>query len=84
MITLRLDPKLEQTIHNIAQKMGVSKSELIRKSITEFIDRLDKPSPWDLGSDIFGKYASTYESSSRDRKQLVKDKIKVKTLKNPD
>jgi len=78
LITLRLDPKLEQTINNIAHEMGVSKSELIRKSITEFIGRLDKPSPWELGSDVFGKYASTYESLSRDRKQLVKDKIKAK------
>ncbi len=58
--------------------MGVSKSELIRKSITEFIGKLDKPSPWELGSDIFGKYTSTYDSLSRDRKKLIKDKIKTK------
>jgi len=32
--------------------MGGSKSELIRKSITEFIGRSDKPSPWELGSDV--------------------------------
>lgn len=78
MITLRLDPKLEQTINNIAHQMGVSKSELIRKSIIEFIGNLDKPSPWELGSEIFGKYASTQESLSRDRKMLIKDKIKAK------
>ncbi len=78
MITLRLDPKLEQTINNIAHQMGVSKSELIRKSITDFISKLDKPSPWELGNDVFGKYSSTYESLSRDRKVLVKDKIKAK------
>jgi len=78
LITLRLDPKLEQTINNIAHQMGVSKSELIRKSITEFISKQDKPSPWELGSDIFGKYESTYESLSRDRKVLIKDKIKAK------
>ena len=78
MITLRLDPKLEKTINNIAHQMGVSKSELIRKSITDFIGRQDKPSAWELGDDIFGKYASNYESLSRDRKKLVKDKIKAK------
>jgi hypothetical protein len=58
--------------------MGVSKSELIRKSITEFIGNLDKPSPWELGGEVFGKYASTQENLSRDRKMLVKDKIKAK------
>ncbi len=78
LITLRLDPKLEQTINNIARQMGVSKSELIRKSITEFIGKLDKPSPWELGSDIFGKYTSTYDNLSSDRKKLIKDKIKAK------
>ena len=78
MITLRLDPKLEQTINNIAEQMGVSKSELVRKSITEFISKQDKPSAWELGSDIFGKYESSYESLSRDRKLLIKDRIKAK------
>lgn len=78
MITLRLDPKLEQTINTIAHKMGVSKSELIRKSITNFIKELDKPSAWELGEDVFGKYASNYESLSRDRKKLFKDKVKSK------
>jgi len=78
LITLRLDPKLEQTINTIAHQMGLSKSELIRQSITEFIHKLDKPSPWELGSDVFGKYESTSESLSRDRKERIKDKIKAK------
>ncbi len=78
MITLRLDPKLEKTISNIAQQMGVSKSELIRKSIIAFIDKLDKPTPWELGGEIFGRYASEQGNLSRDRKSLLKDKIKAK------
>lgn len=78
LITLRLDPKLEQTINNVAHQMGVSKSELIRQSITAYIGKLEKLSAWELGTDVFGKYASTHESLSRDRKILVKDKIKAK------
>jgi hypothetical protein len=78
LITLRLDPKLEQSINTIAEQIGISKSELIRKSITEFINKLDKPTPWELGSEIFGKYESSSESLSRDRKMLIKDKIKAK------
>ncbi len=78
MVTLRLDQGLEQTINKIAHQMGVSKSELIRKSITEFIDKLDKPSPWKLGDGIFGKYASGDEHRSSDRKRLVKEKIRAK------
>lgn len=75
MITLRLDPKLERTINNVAHQMGVSKSELIRKSITEFIGKLEKPTPWALGSDVFGKYASGVDDLSSDRKSLIKEKI---------
>ncbi len=78
LITLRLDPELEQSINQVAHQMGVSKSELIRKSITEFIDKRDKPSAWKLGQDVFGKYTSIHESLSRDRKTLIKDKIRAK------
>ena len=78
MITLRLDPKLERTINNIAHQMGISKSELIRKSITEFIDKLDKPSPWELGNDVFGKYSSGKDNLSSERKSLIKEKIRAK------
>ena len=78
MITLRLDPKLEKNINDIAHRLGLSKSELIRKSVTEYIDRLEKPSPWELGSDIFGKYASGQNNLSKDRKALLKDKIRAK------
>ena len=81
MITLRLDAKLEQTINNIAHQMGISKSELIRKSITEFIKKIEKPSPWALGNDVFGKYASGKNNLSSDRKSLIKEKINAKRCK---
>ncbi|MET0050588.1 MAG: CopG family transcriptional regulator [Candidatus Thiodiazotropha sp.] len=78
MITLRLDPKLEKTINDAAHRLGVSKSELIRKSVTEYISRLDKPSAWELGSDIFGMYASGQSNRAKDRKVLLKEKIRAK------
>lgn len=78
MITLRLDPQLEQTINQVAYQMGISKSELIRKSITNFLGTLDKPSAWELGNDVFGKYASGQNDLSSNRKTLIKDKIKAK------
>ena len=78
MITLRLDPKLEKTINDTAHRLGLSKSELIRKSVTEYIDKLEKPSPWELGSGIIGKYASGKGSLSIDRKALLKEKIRAK------
>ena len=78
MITLRLDSELEKNINSVARQMGVTKSELIRKSIAAFIEKIEQPSPWELGSDLFGKYASGQDNLSRDRKVIAKEKIRAK------
>ena len=78
MITLRLDPKLEQSINNTAKNLGLTKSELIRKSINEYLDKLKPPSAWETGEDLFGKYSSGLGNLSANRKELIKNKIKAK------
>jgi hypothetical protein len=78
MITLRLDPELEQIINLTAYQLGISKSELIRKSISAFLAKLEKPSPWELGNELFGKYASGRHDLSQNRKTLLKEKIQAK------
>ncbi len=78
MITLRLDPLLERSVKTAAEQLGISKSELIRESIAEYIAKLDKPSAWELGGDVFGKHASGSGDLSRNRKSLIKNKIKQK------
>jgi predicted DNA-binding protein len=78
MITLRLDPNLEQTITNTAKNLGLTKSDLIRKSILEYLRKLEKQNAWEAGQDLFGKYSSGYHNLSSDRKEIVKDKIKAK------
>ena len=78
MISLRLDPKSEQTVENTAKNLGITKSELIRKSISNYLAKLSKPSPWELGEDLFGKYSSGAGNLSTDRKLLFKRKIGTK------
>ena len=78
MITLRLDPQLEQLLKKTAENMGLSKSELIRRSILDYIDRLKPRNAWDAGHDLFGKHASGRDDLSVRRKELVKDKIRAK------
>jgi len=78
MITLRLEPELEQAINNTAKNLGLTKSELIRKSIHDYLDKLGKPNAWDVGEDLFGKYSSGFNNLSSDRKKLVRAKIKSK------
>ncbi|MBF0412351.1 MAG: CopG family transcriptional regulator [Desulfamplus sp.] len=78
MITLRLNPELEQTINNTAKIMGLTKSELIRQSINEYISKLEQPNAWETGKDLFGKYSSSLGNLSENRKDLIKDKLKAK------
>ena len=78
MITLRLDPELEQDVQNTAKKLGLTKSELIRKSISEYINKIVHPRPWYIGKSYFGKYSSGQGNLSTDRKALLKTKITAK------
>lgn len=78
MITLRLDQKLETDIQATATMMGLSKSELIRVSVTEYIQKQKKPNAWDLGTELFGKYASGDGNLSSNRKAIMKEKIRAK------
>ena len=78
MITLRLDDNLEQQVNNTAKNLGLTKSELIRKSITDYLHKLKQPDAWAIGEDLFGNYSSGQSNLSSDRKELVKNIIKAK------
>ncbi|RLC25346.1 MAG: CopG family transcriptional regulator [Deltaproteobacteria bacterium] len=78
MISLRLNPELEQDMQNTAKILGVTKSELIRKSIYEYINKIVHHSPWEIRKDYFGKYSSGQGNLSAYRKTLLKTKIMAK------
>lgn len=78
MITLRLDPNLDQLVSNTAKNLGLSKSELVRKSLIEYIGKIDNQNAWEVGKDLFGRYESGKNNLSSNRKALVKEKIKAK------
>ena len=78
MITLRLDPNLDQIVSNTAKNLGLTKSELVRKSLVEYIGKLNKQNAWEAGKDLFGRYASGKNDLSANRKALLKEKIQAK------
>lgn len=78
MITLRLDPSLEKEVSNTAKNLGLTKSDLVRKSILEYLGKIESPSAWELGKDLFGRYSSGRNNLSEDRKTLFKEKIRAK------
>ena len=85
MISLRLDPELESKIDSTAKSLGISKSELLRKSINTYLESLPKANAWELGKQYFGKYSSGRGNLAQDRKKLLKEKLKAKRdAGNPD
>jgi RHH-type transcriptional regulator, rel operon repressor / antitoxin RelB len=78
MITLRLDPKLDHIVSITAKNLGLSKSELVRKSLVEYIGKLNKHNAWEAGKDLFGRHSSGNNDLSSNRKALLKEKIRAK------
>ncbi|PID77508.1 MAG: CopG family transcriptional regulator [Deltaproteobacteria bacterium] len=75
MITLRLDPALEQQVNLTAQNLGITRSEFVRKSIINYIQTQKDKSAWKIGQGLFGKYSSGQTNLSSDRKEIIKDRI---------
>lgn len=78
MITIDLEPKLEQHVQHTAKILDMSVSELIHESLSEYIGKLSQPSPWELGKNYFGKYSSGQGDLAANRKRLLKSKIRAK------
>ncbi len=78
MLTIRLDKDLEKDIESIAKQSNKTKSELVRECMAEYVINYEKPTPWELGEEFFGKHSSGQNDLSKDRKQLLTEIIKAK------
>ena len=78
MMTLRLDVVLEHKIEWASESMRISKSELIRRSVLQYLAEVSKPDPWELGKDIFEKFDSGNSTLSENRKKSVKETLSRK------
>ncbi len=58
MISVRLDEETEQHLDRIACMQGLSRSELVRQAINKYLDKYQRPTPWQLGQKLFGKHGS--------------------------
>jgi RHH-type transcriptional regulator, rel operon repressor / antitoxin RelB len=78
-ISLRISSRLDHELEKIAIEQGTSKSGLIRLLITDFVGKKSKHStPWELGDNVFGRYGSGKGNLSRDRKSILKEKVRAK------
>ena len=78
-ISLRLENNIERELNSRAKMMGISKSELVRNLIADFIDReTGKTSPWELGRNVFGREGSGQGNLSVNRKSILRKKLDAK------
>lgn len=79
MITLRVDKKLEETLKKTAKAKGLTKSEVVRQSLVEYLSTHSQNNPHKIGEALFGKYGSGKGNLSTDSEAILRDKLKRKT-----
>lgn len=78
-VTIRLPVPLEKELTRAASRKRVSKSQLIRDCLEAFLNTdQDVPLAWELGKDLFGKVGSGQSNLSRNRKQIVREKLNAR------
>lgn len=76
MITLRLNEKLENEIENTSKSFGITKSEFIRRSILEYLQKSKKQTSWELGKNLFGQYSSSTKDLAKNSENIFKSKMR--------
>ena len=82
--TLRLPKRLEEKLKHAAESAGETKSSFIRKLIEERLQEESKKETlaWELGETVFGKHGSGQGNLAKDRKAILKKKLKAKNAGN--
>jgi hypothetical protein len=76
MISVRLPNNLEEKLEKISIQKNISKSEIIKIALSNYLDDYySNSSLYDLGKDFFGKYGSGEKNNSKNYKNKLKDKL---------
>jgi len=79
MRSVRLPDKIEKELENLSSQKNVSRSEIIKEALTEYIAREKiSNSPYESGKDYFGKRGSGDRDRSTRYKSKIKEKIREK------
>jgi predicted DNA-binding protein len=82
MISVRLDKSLEERLNLFSQEKHISKSRIIKDSLKFYFEKVEQEAkqktPYELGKELFGKYASGETELSTTYKQKLKEKINAK------
>ena len=82
ILSLRLDDRLTRKLASVAKSRGISKSELIRTCLDEYLAGAERgPTAWDLGKHLFGCYDSGQGDLSVRAKEIVRERIHARRAK---
>jgi predicted transcriptional regulator len=83
VISLRLDDRLSRKIAAVAKARGISKSELIRRCLDEYLAGAEQgPTAWDLGKHLFGCYDSGRGDLSVRAEEVARERIHARRKKS--
>jgi Ribbon-helix-helix protein, copG family len=75
-ISLRLNDQLSKRLSSLAKMKGVSKSELIRKCLDEYLQGEEQqPTAWEVGKHLFGCFDSGLGDLSARAKDIARERI---------
>jgi metal-responsive CopG/Arc/MetJ family transcriptional regulator len=81
-ISLRLDDDLTRRLATVAKAKGISKSELIRQCLHEYLASTEQqPTAWELGRHLFGCFDSGKGDLSERAKEVAREQIRAKCVK---
>ena len=81
-ISLRLDDRLTRKLAAVARARGISKSELIRKCLDEYLRSAEQePTAWELGKHLFGCYKSGQGDLSVRAAEIARERIHARRAK---
>jgi hypothetical protein len=81
-ISLRLDGQLSKRLALVAKAKGISKSELIRTCLVEYLAGAEQePTAWELGKHLFGCFDSGQGDLSARAKEVARERIHARRTK---
>ncbi len=71
MLSLRLDEQTEARLQVTCRRLGLSKSEAVKRSLQQWLDSFEPaPDAFDLGLDLFDQGAAADAPSDPQRRQV--------------
>jgi hypothetical protein len=86
MAIIQLPAELEADLRRRADAHGFGLSEFVREAIAEKLDReaAGRPSAYELGKNVFGKQGSGRDDLSTNRKAILGELLRAKSLNLSD